>query len=221
MTPIDFQRWLAAHGQAVIADGMIGPKTRQAILDVFANPCAEAVGDADIALLATRLGCSTRQLRAVARVESGGTAYDATGKPKMLFERHKFHHLTNGAYSVTNYSNPKGGGYEENSWNKLAMAAGKDAEAAFAAASWGKFQVLGMHWRALGYPSPLELAYSTVTSEAAHYEMLARYVEHFGLKQAIGQISTDPKDNEMFARLYNGPQFKNFAYDQKLAKAMA
>jgi hypothetical protein len=221
MTGEDLQNWLNAHGQVVGVDGSIGPQSRAAIMAAFANVCAEAVTDADIAALATRIGCTTKQLRAVAKVESGGKAFDDQGRPKILFERHKFHQLTNGQYSVTSYSNPTGGGYNEGSWLKLTMAAGKDVDAAFSAASWGKFQVLGLHWRRLGYPSPLEMAYSTVISEASHYEMLARYIEQFGLRQAISQISTTPADNELFARLYNGPRYKQFAYDQKLAKAMA
>ena len=221
MIDIDLQKWLNTHGQLVAVDGDIGPVSRGAIIAAFTSNCAPAVTDADIEALATRLNCTPKQLRAVSKVESGGSAFDASGRPKILFERHKFHHLTNGKWSVASFSNPQGGGYGDDSWAKLTLAAGRDVDAAFSSASWGKFQVLGLHWKALGYPSPLEMAYSTVISEAAHYEMLARYVEHFGLKQAIGQLSTNPKDNEMFARLYNGPQFKNFAYDQKLAKAMA
>lgn len=221
MNQQDLQKWLNAHGEVVAVDGDIGPQSRAAIMAVFTNDCASAVTEADIQRLADRLGATPKQLRAVSTVESGGSAYDKEGRPKILFERHKFHQLTNGKYSVTSFSNPNGGGYNESSWLKLTMAAGKDVDAAFASTSWGKFQVLGMHWRSLGYPSPLEMAYTTVTGEAAHYEMLARYIEHFGLQQALRQLSTDPKDNELFARLYNGPKYKNFAYDQKLAKAMA
>lgn len=220
MNATELQKWLNEHGQAVAVDGSIGPQSRAAIIAAFTNPCAPAMTDEGIVLLAQRLGGTAKQLAAVARVESGGAAFDADGRPKILFERHKFHQLTNGKYSTTSFSNPLPGGYNEASWLKLTMAAGKDVDAAFAAASWGKFQVLGLHWQKLGYASPLEMAYSTVVGEPGHYEMLARYIEHFGLKQAFGQLSTDPRDNELFARLYNGPKYKNFAYDQKLAKAM-
>jgi hypothetical protein len=92
--------------------------------------------------------------------------------------------------------------------------------AAFSATSWGKFQILGCHWSELGYPSPLEMAYSTVTGEAAHYEMLARFIEHNGLKPALARISTNAADNAPLARGYNGPQYRQFRYDEKLATAM-
>lgn len=221
MTTTDLQQWLNAHGQHVAIDGRCGPQTRTAISATFSSFNAPAVNDNDLTVLASRLGCTVKQIKAVAKVESGGSAFDKAGRPKMLFERHKFHHLTSGRHSPASFSNPKGGGYDEDSWDKLTRAACVDADAAFASASWGRFQVLGMHWKALGYVSPLGMAYSTVESEGGHYDMLARYIEHFGLKKAIAQLSTDPRSNELFARLYNGPQFKRFSYDTKLAAAMS
>lgn len=221
MTGTELQQWLNAHGATLIVDGKPGPATRAAIMDVFANDCAAAVTDADIAHIAKRLGCSTKQLKAVAKVESGGAAFDKQGRPKILFERHLFHRLTGGKWSPSSFSQNAGGGYGEPSWDKLTLAACKDADAAFSAASWGKFQVLGMHWKHLGYPSPIELAYSTVTSEAAHYELLARFIEVNNLKPYVCKLSTNPRDNVDFARRYNGPAYRRFAYDAKLAEAMA
>jgi hypothetical protein len=220
MTPTELQQWLCAHGQTVAVDGKPGPQTRAAIVAAFTNTSAAAVTDEDIDRIASRLKCSILQLRAVAQVESGGSAFDKLGRPKILFERHLFHRLTDGAYSTCAFSNAQGGGYGEDSWEKLTAAACKDAKAAFSAASWGKFQVLGLHWLALQYPSPIEMAYSTVTGEAAHYEMLARYVEHNGLAPALRQLSTDPETCRDFAAGYNGPGYRNFDYHTKLARAL-
>lgn len=221
MTVEELQQWLGAHGQPVAVDGACGPKTRAAIIVAFKNPCAEPVSEADIESLANRLECTPKQLRAVAKVESGGSAFDRFGRPKILFERHLFHRFTGGRFGISPWNNPKGGGYNEDSWMKLTNAACQDAGSAFAAVSWGKFQVLGMHWDKLGYPSALEMAYTTVTSEAAHYEMLARYVENFGLKSALQKLSTSPASNVAFAKAYNGPAYERFAYHTKLAQAMA
>ena len=220
MTPIELQQWLNAHGAALTVDGQPGPMTRAAIKQVFANPCAPAVTEAEIAALASRLGCTVPQLRAVAQVESGGGGFDRHGRPKILFERHLFHRLTDGKWTPAPFSQARGGGYDEDSWAKLQLAACKDADAAFSACSWGKFQVLGLHWSALGYPSPVEMAYSAVTSEAAHYEMLARYIEHNGLKGPLRALSAAADDNRAFARGYNGPQFERFRYHIKLAEAL-
>lgn len=221
MTPTELQQWLDAHGQPVAIDGKPGAQTRAAIIAAFTNPCAPKVTDADVLAIASRLGCSTKQLRAVAAVESSGAAYDGQGRPKILFERHKFHLLTGGEYSPCGYSDRKQGGYGEDSWTKLTMAASRNADAAFSAASWGKFQIMGFHWSALGYPSPINMAYSTVTGEAASYDMLARYIEHFNIGSALRSLSLDPDANRSFARGFNGPAYEAGGYHMKLAKAMA
>jgi hypothetical protein len=124
-------------------------RRKLALIAAFANPKAPAVTEAEIAALATRLGCSMKQLRAVATVESGRSAFDTEGRPKMLFERHKFNRFTNGHFPMSAWNNPMAGGYGEDSWNKLAHAACQDADSAFSAASWGRFQVLGQYWQGL------------------------------------------------------------------------
>jgi len=217
----ELQQWLSAHGQPVTPDGQIGPRTRTALNAVFTNACVEAVTSEQIKQLATRLGCTVKQLRAVAKVESGGSGFDKQGRPKILFERHVFHGLTNGVATPCSFSMQKGGGYDGDSWEKLGLAAAVNVAAAFASCSWGKFQVLGRHWNTLQYPSAVEMAYSTVTGEAAHYEMLARYIEANRLLGALRALSSDPATNRGFARAYNGPAFRTFAYDTKLADAMA
>lgn len=221
MTVLDLQHWLNAHGQTVIPDGVGGPQTRAAIIGAFTNTCADAVSELDIQMLARRLNCSPKQIMAVAKVESGGSAFDAMGRPKILFERHYFWKRTGGRYGISPFNNPKGGGYNENSWDKLTRAACLDPEAAFGSASYGKFQVMGAHWNALGYPSALEMAYSTVTGEAAHYEMLARFIEANGLKWTLRALSNNADDNRAFAKSYNGKNYEQFSYHTKLAQAMA
>lgn len=220
MTKQKFQEWLGAHGQPVLVDGVFGPKTVAATLAAFTNVCADKVTNEQLDALARRLGCSVKQLRAVATVESGGAGFDGHGRPKILFERHVFHDLTNGCASVCAFSNPKGGGYAEDSWDKLTTAMIVNVDAAFASCSWGKFQVLGRHWNTLGYPSALDMAHSTVSGEGAHYEMLARYIEFNRMLGAIRALSTDPETNRGFARGYNGPAYEKFDYHTKLARAM-
>jgi hypothetical protein len=221
MNATELQQWLGAHGQPVVVDGICGPKTRAAIIAAFTNPCAPAVTDADIATLATRLGCTVKQLKAMAKVESGGSGFDKQGRPKILFERHLFYRHAGTTQQPSPWYNPKAGGYNEDSWEKLTQAACRDVDAAFGSTSWGKFQVLGLHWQGLKYPSPIEMAYSTVTGEAAHYEMLARYIERNNLKGALAKLSTNPDDNRTLAKGYNGPLYEKLAYHTKLAAAMA
>ena len=204
----------------VTADGQFGAVSRAALVAALTNRNAPAATQEDIARIAGRLGASAAQLRAVASVESSGGGFDMQGRPKILFERHLFHRLTDGKFSVAPFSQSGGGGYSESSWDKLGAACAKDPDAAFSACSWGKFQVLGMHWSKLGYASPWDLAHSMTTGEAAHYELFARYIEAFGLKDALRSVTSDPASCRAFATGYNGPGYKKFAYDTRIARGM-
>lgn len=221
MTPTQFQAWLNDHGASIAVDGKCGPATRAAILQVFANKEAPAANDADYLAFASNLGCTVKQIKAVVKVESGGSGFLPSGLPKILFERHYFHRLTEGRYSPASYSNSKSGGYSEDSWEKLCHAACKDVDAAFSSASWGRAQVMGAHWSKLGYPSPVSMAWVSRQSEGDQIDMMVRYIKAFNLTGAVRRLSADPDDNREFASGYNGPSYTKFNYHVKLAEAMA
>lgn len=220
MNLTELQQWLISRGQAIIPDGQGGPATRAAIKAAFVNKSAPAVTPAEVEAFAAELGCSVKQVAAVAKVESAGGGFDNDGRPKILFERHKFYQATEGRYGTTFFSYPKRGGYGEDSWEKLAQAACRDPDAAFASASWGKFQVMGFHWHALGYASSLDMAFSMTQSEAAHYRALVGFIKANKLVAAVRKLSTNPADCVAFARGYNGAAFADNKYDRKLADAM-
>lgn len=221
MTPAEYQTWLNDHGASLKVDGHVGPASRAAMLALFANPSAVAVTPEQVQSFAHAIGCTEKQLRAVAKVESGGAAYDTKGRPKILFERHYFHRLTMGKWSVSAFSNSTGGGYSEDSWQKLADACERDPWAAFQSISIGKFQIMGAHWNALGYASPLQMAWSMRQSEAGHYEALVRFITVNKLGGAVRMLSANSTDNVAFAARYNGPGYAKFNYHTKLAGAMA
>jgi len=216
MTIIELQNALGVR-----PDGVWGDLSRKALLGRFTSANTAALPAERIKGFAQRLGVSARQLSAVARVEAAGSGFDAAKRPKMLFERHKFHQYTGGRHSVSRFSNPQSGGYGENSWDKLldAMATGQ-VDAAFKACSWGKFQVMGAYWQDFAYASPYALAHSTVESEAAHYQLLVLYVEANRLQNAMAALSPDPETCRAFARAYNGANYGQLAYHHKLAAAM-
>lgn len=209
------------YAVGTVADGIWGPNSNAALMAAFINKQAPAITADEIVALAKRLDCTPKQLGAVAKVESSSSGFDINGRPKMLFERHLFHRATGGKWSPSIYSDPKSGGYDQNSWGKLCSACARDVDAAFGSASWGKFQVLGLHWKALGYASPFELAKSTTQSEAAHYEMFARYIEATHLKDELAAISADPETCRGFARGYNGPNYARGDYHHKIAWEMS
>lgn len=219
---LNLQIWLNAHGARLVEDGLPGPATRSAIIETFRNRTAPAATGDEKAAIAARLGVTMRQLETVARVESAGGGWDNVGLLKCLWERHYLWRRVQVA--VPGLSAPNGGGYTvdangngiNDSWEKLADASlrfgfGIAAECA----SFGKFQVMGAHWKALGYPSVVEMIWGLSRSEAAHYELLARFIEVNGLLPAMRAIDGNPFNCLAFARGYNGKGQKG--YDVKLA----
>jgi hypothetical protein len=216
----DYQKWLNTKGANIAADGEGGAATREATKEVFVNLDAEAVTDQQVSELATSLGCSFEQISAVANVESSGAGFDSNGRPKILFERHKFDDFTAGAYSVCSYSNPSSGGYSEDSWEKLTQALCVDIDAAFKSVSWGRFQVMGFWFADIGFTSPLEMAYSTVRGEYDHYILFAGYIRLANLEGALRQVSTNSDDCRAFAKGYNGSGYEAGNYHAKIAAEM-
>ncbi len=217
------QLWLNVRGAGLDVDGKGGPATRSAIIETFRNIAAPAISPMGKANIAARLGVSVRQLETVARVESAGGGWDNSGLLKCLWERHYLWRRIK--LAVPLLSNPSPGGYTtdangdgiNDSWEKLADASlrfgfGVAAECA----SFGKFQVMGAHWKALGYPSVEDMVWGLSRSEEAHYELLARFVEENGLLPAMRSINGTPANCLAFARGYNGKGQKG--YDVRLAE---
>lgn len=221
------QGYLNARGLTppLVVDGVPGPKTRDGIFQTFRNRSAPAVAEVDIRRFAARLGCTVKQIKAVALVESAGGGWDNDGMLKALYERHygwkrfKIHSVL--------LSNPAPGGYTvdadrdgiNDSWEKIADAAlsfGEPAKA-FECASYGKFQIMGAWWEKLGYSTPVDFVWRLSRSEVEHYEAFVRYIERFGLIDALRKIDGNPMNCLAFARMYNGKGQKG--YDGRIAQA--
>lgn len=226
-TLLDLQRFLNTRtGAALVEDGKGGPKTRAAIIAGFTNRDATPITTAQVQMIADRLGATLKQVQAVAKVESNGGGWNAQGQPTALYERHYAWRRLR--IKIPFLSDPAPGGYTldadrdglNDSWEKLADMAMRNPVVAFESASFGKFQIMGAHWKTLGYAGPVEMVWTLRDNESAHYDMLARFIIHNGLLPHLRLLSTNPADNVGFARRYNGPKFAKNRYDHKLAAAM-
>lgn len=222
------QSWLNARGAhpKLIVDGLAGPATRNAIIETFRNREAMAVTEAHIEGLAQRLGATTRQVKAVAKVESAGGGWDNSGLLKCLWERHYMWRRVR--FAMPGISDPKPGGYTidanrdgiNDSWEKLADAALRFPPLlAFESASFGKFQIMGAHWKSLGYRSSIDFVWRLSRSEVAHYEAFGRYIEVNGLLPALRRIDGDPENARALAKGYNGGGYAKGGYHEKIAEA--
>ena len=103
----------------------------------------------------------------------------------------------------------------------MADAAAKDEVAALESASWGLFQIMGFHWKALGYSSVQQFTQSMVASEGGHLEALARFIEANKLAKALAACRPgDPESCRAFCKAYNGGGYASHNYHVKLARAL-
>ncbi|ASK29716.1 peptidoglycan-binding protein [Chryseobacterium sp. T16E-39] len=167
---------------------------------------------------AKELGCEVAAIKAVSEVEGRGSGFFANGAPKILFERHKFYKYTNGAFAQSNPDlcnrTPGGYGKESEQHSKLQRAVELNRDAALMSCSWGTFQVMGEHWKTLGYSSIQDFVNKMYRSEADHLDSFVRYIKAFGL---TGHLRN--KNWAAFAKGYNGPGYKANNYDVKMAVA--
>lgn len=222
------QVWLNLQGASprLAIDGLPGPATRRAIIETFRNRTAPAITRGGLRLIAERLGASVRQVAAVSQVEAPRGGWDSGGLLACLWERHYLFKRI--AFAVPLLSDPRPGGYTidadgdgiNDSWEKLADATLRfGAEAAFECASFGKFQIMGAHWKKLGYASAVDFVWELSRGEAAHYEAFARYLETFGLVGALRAVNGNPENARAIAKGYNGPAYWKEGYHEKIAAA--
>lgn len=210
----------------LIADGWAGAKTMAALL-TGDKPSRKQLGEGDIERAAARLGVPVASIKAVNAVESAGAGFLPDGRPKILFERHvMFRQL--GAHGIDpdpiaikspSVVNQKRGGYigGQGEHARLATAMQIHPDAARESCSWGQFQIMGYHWRALGYESIDQFAEAMAHSEGQQLDAFIRFIE---AEPALLKALKTKKWAD-FARIYNGPAYKENLYDVKLARAFA
>lgn len=152
-------------------------------------------------------------LEAFIEVESGGKGFHpTTGKLMIQFEPHIFSRLTGIEISHTNsYS------WDENKidvqskeWPAFSEAFGINANAAMESTSIGLPQIMGFHWKRLGYSSVGAMWDDFKQGEVSQIKALIKF------------IITDPnllkamkaKDYHMIASLYNGKGYRELARKQ-------
>lgn len=214
------QRRMKALGYALAIDGQYGPKTRNAVTAALTDPANTPVNAADIKGLAETWEVEEAALWAVRDVEASGAGFES-GRPKILFEPHRFSratgHLFDKSHPTISYPNwgrrpyPTG---QAARYAQLLDAIALDVDAAFASASYGGFQILGENWRICGEDSPLDFALTEARGELGQLRHFTRFCASNGLVPPLRR-----KDWAAFARGYNGNAYKVNRYDEKLAAA--
>lgn len=214
-------------------DGIVGETTLKALQGVDVS---KALKDADLTAGAKRLSISETVIRAIAEVETLGQGYLPDGRPKILFERHRMYFYLvekrGKAFAnqmmakYPNVVNTQTGGYHGNAaeYTRLALAKQIDEECALQSASWGRFQLMGENWKALGYSSVQEFVEHQYLSESLQFESFLRYCEtKAGVvnDKKISLLDALRAENwHAVFSLYNGKNYKKLGYDTKFLRVM-
>jgi hypothetical protein len=171
--------------------------------------------------LACKYGLTLADLQTIREVEAAGKGFLPDGRPKILFERHKFSEFTGRVFNVSHpdISSPIRGGYKGGTgeWARFDKAQKLDREAAIKATSWGAGQVMGFHYKDLGFITPQEFLNANFKDEASQFDIMLRFIT--SPKNRGMYLALKEKDWATFAKLYNGPKYAENEYDTKLANA--
>ncbi|TDR35684.1 N-acetylmuramidase family protein [Aquamicrobium defluvii] len=180
----------------------------------------------EIERVAKARGWGAAQLLAVAEVESGGQPFatiNGRREPLIRWEGHYFDKRLSGEKRTrarkAGLADPKAGAVKNpNSqaarWKIFEQAAAIDRTAAIESMSYGIGQVMGAHWKWLGYHSAEDLLLDARNGVYGQVRLMANFIEKSGLASALAR-----RDWAAFAKVYNGPAYAKHRYDQKMAAA--
>lgn len=179
-----------------------------------------------IAEAAKAINVPTAALQAVMKVEAKGSGFNTDSTPVILFERHVFWQrlIANGKAAIATKAmrerqdlcNTTSGGYGLYSaqHGRLNVAAQYDRTSALESASWGLGQVMGYHWKSLGYTSLQAFINAMYKDEASQLDAMCRFIKTNGLDKYLSN-----QDWKNFALSYNGKGYAKNNYHVKLANA--
>ena len=179
-----------------------------------------------IGFAAADINVPVAALQAVIQVECKGSGFNSDNSPVILFERHVFRQrlIANNKPDALNRAvrerpdlcstTPGGYGLESVQHDRLTAATRFDRTSALEAASWGLGQVMGYHWRTLGYVSLQAFINDMYRDEVSQLKAMCKFIKVKGLDKYLRN-----QDWKNFALNYNGKEYAKNNYDTKLANA--
>jgi hypothetical protein len=174
------------------------------------------VSKADMLSLSKEFNIPQDNIRKVLAVESGGQGFDkTTGKIIIQFEPSWFKRLffkwrDNIGVWATN-----GVEKQPKEWEAFNNAFSKNPTGAMESTSIGSLQIMGFHWKKLGFSSVGTMWEYAKKSEANQLRLGLMFIKTNAKMYKALQIS----DWDTFAYFYNGAQYKKFRYAERLRDA--
>lgn len=219
----------------LVIDGVVGPKTWSKFIEAQNQITSfndKFMSEQDLLDFADKYNIELAAVKAVNEVESNGKGFLLDGRPRILFEGHIFwRELVKRGVNPNDFVSERTKNVLYQSWTKKFYEGGKQEydrlekaagisdldqfhDAAYASASYGAFQIMGLHFESLGFPSVDSFVAHLYTHEKANLDVFGRFCEVNNLTRHLHS-----KDWEAFARGYNGPAYKENKYDTKLLSA--
>ena len=227
---LDFQK-----NNKLVIDGIVGPKTWSALLlksaEIFENN-SKFLSEKNLIEFSTLYNLDLAIVKAVNEVESRGKGFLIDGRPKILFEGHVFwKELIKRNINPEKILTSKNSDVLYKKWTKKFYKGGsgeyfrieraskivnsdKCKEAAYCSVSWGSFQIMGYHFKDLGYATIWEFVEKMNLNESEHLLAFGKYLKKFNLIPLLQK-----KKWASFAKAYNGKDYAINGYDTKLEKA--
>jgi hypothetical protein len=181
---------------------------------------------AHIKKISTELKIKPATILAVIDVESAGKLFaNVEGKmlPVIRWEGHYFDRLVNPKLRESarkaGLASPVAGkiknpASQAKRYDILNKAIAIDPEAAYSSISIGIGQVMGAHWKDLGYKSAEDMFDHAMTGLSGQLDLMMDYIKENDLVDELQR-----NDWSAFARGYNGPAYRKNKYDTNLKKA--
>lgn len=181
----------------------------------------------DFKEISAQEGIGVAELKAIFHVEARGAGHLPDGRPKILFEGHKFYkHLSKNpelrdrimkarpdlCFPKWDKRFYKGGAAE---WLRLDEAIGFDREAALKSASWGAFQIMGENYAAAGFESVQRFVNAMYGSEREHLVAVCKFIKSW--PKMLKALKAH--DWATFAECYNGSGYKANGYHIQMEEA--
>lgn len=159
-----------------------------------------------IRVVACKFGYDPAALASFIEVESGGKGFDSsTGKLLIQFEPHYFRkrvpYAPSGAWSVNKVD------VQKKEWTAFNNAFQIDQNSAMESTSIGLGQIMGSHWKRLGFKSVGEMWDHAKTSLENQVWQIAKFIE----TDKNLQVALKKPDWHKVATIYNGAGYKDIA----------
>lgn len=209
----------------LVVDGIVGPRTFSALIE--SADTTKYLHEDDVEKAAAKLGVSVAHIKTISEVESRGSGFTRDGNIALLFERHHMYRSLRRIVGVDEAEvlairhpdlvNSRPGGYLRAAaeYERFLRAKKLHEEAALLSASYGRYQIMGFNFKALGYESVNAMFDAFYESEGNQLDGLVRFI----MADKLLHKALQENDWATVARRYNGPNYHINQYDTKLEEA--